>query len=79
MAWLGVNREMGGNTPKASAVSMMILLGCPARPVSEAFGIKDSGSTTGIFGQRVVEKVQFAGFRSITTFSSTVPKRCVVA
>ncbi len=27
MAWLGVSREIGGNTPKASAVSMITFLG----------------------------------------------------
>src|SRR5262249_47154393 len=33
----------GGITPKASAVRKMIFLGCPARPVREARGMKSSG------------------------------------
>lgn len=43
MACAGVIRAIGGITPKASAVSMMMFLGCPARPVAEALGMKSSG------------------------------------
>jgi hypothetical protein len=43
MACSGVSRAIGGITPKASAVSMMMLCGWPARPVALAFGMKCSG------------------------------------
>jgi hypothetical protein len=49
IAWLGVSLAIGGRTPKASAVSMMTFLGWPARPVSEAFGIKSMGYAARVF------------------------------
>ena len=43
MASAPVSLAIGGSTPKASQVSITMFLGMPARPVSEAFGMKSSG------------------------------------
>ena len=40
MACAGVRRAIGGITPKASAVSMMIVFGCGATPVALALEMK---------------------------------------
>jgi hypothetical protein len=34
---------IGGNTPKASAVSITMFFGWPARPLVDAFGMKSIG------------------------------------
>ena len=39
MACEGVSLAIGGSTPKASAVSMMIVLGAGARPAALALAI----------------------------------------
>ena len=38
-ACAGDNRAIGGSTPKASQVSIMMFLGCPPKAVAEAFEI----------------------------------------
>src|SRR6202008_1945441 len=39
IACAGVSLEVGGITRKAAAVSMMMFLGCPARPVRDALAM----------------------------------------
>jgi hypothetical protein len=39
MAWAGVSFATGGSTPKASAVSITMLRGWPARPSRLALGM----------------------------------------
>ncbi len=43
MAPCGVSRAMGGRTPNASAVSMMMLRGWPPTPVGTALSMKEIG------------------------------------
>src|SRR5207342_826102 len=43
IACAGDSLAIGGITPKASAVRKMMFLGWPARPVSDARGMKSSG------------------------------------
>jgi hypothetical protein len=43
MAWSGVSLAIGGSTPKASAVSITMLLGTGPRLASEQFGMKSIG------------------------------------
>ena len=43
MACSGVSLEIGGSTPKASAVSMTMFFGWPPCPLFTTLGMKSSG------------------------------------
>ena len=81
MASSGVSFATGGSTPKASAVSITIVEGWPARlSVDVVRDRRQRIGAAGVLGHATSSsrsRRRVAG--SMTTFSSTVPKLRVVA
>jgi hypothetical protein len=71
---------MGGITPKASAVRKITFCGTGPRLSFEALGMKSMGYEPRLFSASELSSKSISRVTgSITTFSSTVPKRLVVA
>ena len=74
MAWAGVSLATGGNTPKASQVSMMMFCGMSSQTFPGGVGdVADGVGGPGVFRQRVVIQVQAPVLLSKPTFSRMVP------
>src|SRR3954447_9991018 len=80
IAWSAVRREIGGNTPKASAVRKMMVEGGGPRFFSLVLGMNSIGYAPRVFSVLLASvKSSSRVSSSIVTFSRMVPNILVVA